>query len=68
MKEWKQEEIDPQRESNGTCCICTCEYESGEEVMVFPCHDMFHKGTINPFLSYRLYRIMVENQMDLSIL
>ena len=44
MRKWKQEEIDIQRESNGACCICTCEYELGDEVMVFPCHDMFHKG------------------------
>lgn len=51
MRRWRRDDGDVHRESNESCCICTCEYEENEEVMIFPCGDMFHKGLL--FFSFR---------------
>ena len=54
------------RESNESC---TCEYEENEEVMIFPCGDMFHKGLLfSLFIIVRVCERVAEDEMDVSLL
>ena len=69
MRRWRRDDGDVHRESNESCCIRTCEYEENEEVMIFPCGDMFHKGLLfSLFVIVRVCERVAEDEMDVSLL